>query len=156
MTVGVGIGYWLARDPDEMVPAIICGAVVGMIAGASLSGLALMFLPPRTTMRTLEAIQLDCRRAIVRRRIGAAVFVVAALAALPIFSYFAHQDSPLAWLVCLAWPVVILASSMYPAILTERLPKKCPRCGGDLKPRGRWLPMCRECGLSLLPRTEEA
>lgn len=150
--IGAIVGWFLSEDRPDL--AALVGGVLGMIVGTFLSGFLLMFLPPAATTMTLAKFQRKYRGTKRRLIISSIAFAVFLLTLPIIISRFGHDDSDLAWCMCLTWIASTAGLCFYTKILASRVRElKCPACGRLL---GRVRSSCSHCGLSLTPGSKAA
>lgn len=150
--IGATIGWFLTDDRPDI--AALVGGVLGMILGTFLSGFILMLMPAPTIKITAHEFGRKHRawkRHLMVTSIAFAVF----LFGLPfIISRFGHDDSDLAWVVCLMWMALTVGLCTYTKGLALRIRDcKCPACGATF---GRIGSHCSQCGLSTVPEGGKA
>lgn len=150
--IGATIGWFLTDDRPDI--AALVGGVLGMIAGTFLSGFVLMLMPAPTIKITAHEFGRK-HRALKRHLIVASIAFAVFLFGLPfIISRFGHDDSDLAWVVCLMWIVLTVGLCAYTKGLALRVREcKCPACGETFSRIGSH---CSQCGFSIAPDGEKA
>lgn len=150
MGVGALIGFLTVKQRPDI--AALIGAFLGMVVGTFLSGFLIMLLPPPKIRVTRRQIQRKYAQA--RKRLWITVTVALLLTiSLPwIIGKFGHQQSNVAGLVFLGWPLATVAAWLYARGIALRLREwPCPRCG---EPLGKLRKSCPQCDFLLLPSTD--
>lgn len=99
--VGAMTGWFMTDDRPDL--AALAGGVLGVMAGTFLSGFALMLIPWATTSVSLHEFQ-KTQSKLNRRLVAVAIASAATVLALPwVLWRFGHDDSDLAWCMCLFW-----------------------------------------------------
>lgn len=150
MAIGAGGGYFTVEDRPDL--AALVGAVLGMLAGAFVSGFVIMLLPPvmiQLSRREIQRKYVACRR---RWSISLAIALLLFVSLPFVIGKFEHEDSDIAWLLCLGWALATGGAGVYTKGLSHRLKEwPCPQCA---KPLGRFRKTCPQCGFPLLPCSE--
>jgi hypothetical protein len=107
--VGACIGYQLTDDAPWL--AASAGGLLGMVLGAFASGFVLMFRPRRRI--TLAAATIKCEQ--LRRRLIFAAVLCAFLVfgMVYVVSVLGHDDSPWAFVTCVAWLCLAVGVGAY-------------------------------------------
>jgi hypothetical protein len=99
--IGATTGWFMTDDRPDL--AALAGSVLGMMAGTFLSGFALMLIPSSTVSVSLHEFQ-KTQSKLNRRLVAAAVAFAASMLAFPLVLWrFGHDESDLAWCMCLFW-----------------------------------------------------
>lgn len=143
-SVGALIGWSMTDNRQDL--AALVGGLLGMVVGTLLSGFILLLVPPPFVSVTLSEFGRRCR-AIKRHLIVSGVVFVTCILGLPfVISRFGHDDSDLAWCICLTWIVATVGLCAYTKTLAHRIRElKCLACGERF---GRIGSPCSHCGLS--------
>ena len=109
---------------------LICGALLGMLGGAFVSGLLLLLFSRRPRQVTFDQyIQLG-EKAHRRARWAIAAFIANGTAGVFIFPLLGHHDAPWAFVVCILWAMAWVGLCTYAKLSAGRgLWLKCPNCG---------------------------
>ena len=146
VAVGAVIGSFMTPNRSDL--AALVGAVLGMVLGTCLSGFVIMLLPPqriRLTPNQVEQRFIACKR---RLWIACGVATLMVISLPLVIGTFGHNDTDLAWVVCLGWPLATVVACVYAKGIAKRLKQwRCTQCGGSLETPFK---LCAVCGRPLI------